>query len=198
MKRIFTTIVVLVAIAAFCLSAVAFKMNADLPVKIETAKAAVSNLIGITFADGAMVGTWKSVETSVTRDKGSVLLRFAYEGEKLACIQTEYAISMNDFMTYDWYSYGDDHGLVMNTATGISAEKLAEAYNKLMDEIYGKIMGQYRGEIYYMLVDGVPAGVRLKTGQGGVLNIFYYLNEPMFNDDGTARTDMRFFEFKPQ
>jgi len=198
MKRSLTALVVLVAVLILSMSVAAFKMNADLPVKFADAKAAAAALVGGEFTEGALVGAWKSVEAKVARDKGSVLLRFAYEGEKLACIQTEYAISMNDFMTYDWYAYGEFHGKLINAATKLPAEKLAEAYNKLMDEIYGKTMGQYRGEIYYMLVDGVLAGVRLKTGQGGVLNIFYYLNEPMFNDDGTARTDMRFFELKPQ
>ncbi len=198
MRRSVTALFVLAAIVALSASAMAFKMNAQLPVKLNDAKAAVEGLVCVTFADGIQVGGWKSVEAKLPRDKSEILLRFAYEGEKLACVQTEFAVSMNDFMTYDWYSYGEEHGKVLNAATGLSAEKLATAYNKLMDEIYGKIMGQYRGEIYYMLVDGVLAGVRLKTGQGGVLNIFYYLNEPMQNDDGTPRTDMRFFELKQQ
>ncbi len=198
MRRSFTVIAALMAILALSASAMAFKMNAELPVTFVAAQATIANIVGVTFTESTPVGGWKSVETSIPRDKAAVLLRLAYEGDKLACVQTEYAISMNDFMTYDWYSYGDDHGMVLSAATGLSAEKLATAYNKLMDEIYGKIMGQYRGEIYYMLVEGVLAGVRLKTGQGGVLNIYYYLNEPMLNDDGTPRTDMRFFELKQQ
>ena len=198
MRKSFAVIAALVAILAFSVSAMAFKMNAELPVKFAVAQATIANMVGATFTEGVPVGNWKSVETSIPRDKAAVILRLVYDGEKLACVQTEYAISMNDFMTYDWYSYGDDHGMVLNAATGVSAEKLATAYNKLMDEVYGKIMGQYRGEIYYMLVDGVLAGVRLKTGQGGVLNIYYYLNEPMLNDDGTPRTDLRFFELKQQ
>lgn len=198
MRRLFAALVVLVAIVAFSMPAFAFKLNAELPVKFEDAKVAAATVLEATFADGALVGAWKSLEAKVARGTGSVLWRFAYDGEKLACVQTEFAVSMNDFMTYDWYAYGEYHGKVLSAATKLPAEKLTETYNKLMDEIYGKIMGQYRGEIYYMLVDGVLAGVRLKTGAGGVLNIFYYLNEPMFNDDGAARTDMRFFELKPQ
>lgn len=197
MRRLFASLVVLVAIVAFSMPAYAFKMNAELPVKFEDAKVAAATVLQATFADGALVGAWKSLEAKVARGTGSVLWRFAYDGEKLACVQTEFVISMNDFMTYDWYAYGEYHGKVLNAATKLPADKLADAYNKLMDEIYGKIMGQYRREIYYMTVDGVQVGVKLMTAKG-MLNIYYFLNEPMFNGDGTARTDVVFFEFKPQ
>lgn len=196
MRRFFTGLVVLAVMVAFAMSAMAFKLNAELPVKFQEAKVAAEAVTATTFADGVAVGAWKSVETTVARGKGKVLVRLAYDGDKLACVQTEFAISMDDFMTYDWYSYGEYHGKLFNAVSKLDAEKLAVALNKLMDEIYGKIMGQYRGEIYYIKVDGVLAGVRLKTGQGGLLNIYYYLNEPMLNDDGTPRTDMRFLELK--
>jgi len=188
-------VAVIVLLAASAVSA-GFRINSELPLKYADAKAGVEAAVKVEFAEGAAYGAWKSVEGKTSYDKGQILVRLAYDGDKLACVQTEYAVSMNDFMTYDWYAYGDFHGKLFKAATGLDDVKFAESLNKLMDEIYGKIMGQYRGEIYYQMPNGILAGVRLKTGQGGVLNIFYYLNEPMLNDDGGPRTDMRFFELK--
>lgn len=195
-KRYMAAVVAVIVLLAASAVSASFKINAELPLKYADAKAGIEAAVKIEFAEGAGVGTWKSVEGKTNYDKGQILVRLAYDGDKLACVQTEYAVSMNDFMTYDWYAYGDFHGKLFKAATGLDDVKFAESLNKLMDEIYGKIMGQYRGEIYYQMPNGVLAGVRLKTGQGGVLNIFYYLNEPMLNDDGSPRTDMRFFELK--
>jgi hypothetical protein len=196
MKK-YTTIALALA-AVMLISAVSlanFKVLADMPLELSVAKSEIEKLVPVNFAEGTAVGIWKSLQSKTPYNKGEMTVRLAFDGLKLACLQTEFAVSMNDFMTYDWYAYGDFHGRLFKAATGLDDVKFAQALNKLMDEVYGKIMGQYRGEIYFMPANGMNVGVRLKTAQG-MLNVFYYLNEPMFNADGTARTDMKFFELK--
>jgi len=140
-KRYMAAVVAVIVLLAASAVSAGFKINAELPLKYADAKAGIEAAVKIEFAEGAGVGTWKSVEGKTNYDKGQILVRLAYDGDKLACVQTEYAVSMNDFMTYDWYAYGDFHGKLFKAATGLDDVKFAESLNKLMDEIYGKIMG---------------------------------------------------------
>ena len=174
----------------------AFKVEKELPKGFVSAWANIQGSAAGNFVLGPMVGDWHSIQAQFPYEKSAITVRLVYNENKLVSVQTEFGVSMNDFMTYDWYAFGEFHGKLFASITGLDAVKFTDTLNICMDEIYAKIMGQYKGEIYYQMANGILTGVRLKRGTGGILNIYYYLNEAMFNADGSARTDMLFFEMK--
>lgn len=197
MSRQTRILLALVMVMAMSFTAFAgYKAGEQLPLGLVSAWAGIQGSAKGNFVKGPDVGSWSSIQGQFPYDKSAVTVRLVHDENKLVCVQTEFGVSMNDFMTYDWYAYGEFHGKLFASVTGLDAVKFTDVLNVCMDEIYAKIMGQYKGEIYYKMANGILTGVRLKRGTGGVLNIYYYLNEPKLNDDGTARTDMMFFEMK--
>jgi len=174
----------------------AFKVEKELPIGFVAAWANIQSLAAGNFVTGPMVGEWRSIQAQFPYQKSAVTVRLVYDVNKLVGVQTEFGVSMNDFMTYDWYAFGEFHGKLFASITGLDPVKFTDTLNVSMNEIYAKIMGQYKGEIYFQMANGILTGVRLKRGTGGILNIYYYLNEAKLNADGTARTDMLFLEMK--